>query len=198
MPRRLGLISAQQRKNSSSHYYSYGTASWVDPFPEIHGTLPEKMVYAKLSGMGVPFLFLNDVHIKIPIIGLDKYFQADFIIPSIKLIIEVQGAYWHTKQKTIKSDSYKFALYETAGYKILAWWDFDILSRLDALVASSSLLMSAARGGSPGHSSELPVRRRTKIDSSAGIRTLNERRKAYAAPRVSRRSLRKSKSFYVA
>lgn len=49
-------------------------------------------------------------------IQLDKFYQADFIIPSAKIIIEVQGAFWHSKPATIDSDAYKFALYEVSGY----------------------------------------------------------------------------------
>jgi hypothetical protein len=151
--------------------------SFIDPFPEMHGTLPEKMVYAALSMRRIPFLFLNDVHFVFPEIDFDKYYQADFVLPDYKIIIEVQGAYWHSMEKEIESDAFKFAVYEMAGYTILAWWDYDIYSNLAGLFAQNPVL-----AGFPSFdlfdqgASELPVVRRTKVDTSQGIRTMNERR----------------------
>lgn len=150
--------------------------AWRDPFPWVHGTLPEKMVYAELSRRGIPFLFLNDVRFQIPEIEFDKSYQADFVIPHLKLIIEVQGSYWHSMEKTIESDAVKFAIYEIGGYRVLPWWDYDIYERLQALFAADSQL--SAYGIPPGRnqSAELPVQARTKVDTSKGIRTLNKKR----------------------
>lgn len=154
--------------------------AWVDPFPWVHGTLPEKMVYAELSARGIPFLFLNDINFNIPEVDFNKSYQADFVIPSMKLIIEVQGAYWHSMQKTIEADAFKFAIYEISGYTALAWWDYDILSRLQDLFVQTPQLAGYGRLPSRG-SSELPVQARSKVDTSKGIRTMNTRRAARKA-----------------
>ena len=190
-------ISAAKRARNYGRQRIYGTKRFVDPFPGIHGTLPEKMVYAELTRLGIPFYFLNDIRFQFPEIDLDKEFQADFIIPSIKLIIEVQGAYFHSMAKSIESDAYKFAIYEAGGYKVLAWWDFDIIARLHELVTASPELLSIARPGNRSDSTELTPLKRTKVDTSKGIRTLNTRRKRPKAPTGGRRSLRKSKSSYL-
>lgn len=148
---------------------------WIDPFPGVHGTLPEKMVYAEFSRRNIPFLFLNDLRFKIPEIDFDKEYQADFVIPHLKLIIEVQGAYWHSMEKTINADAFKFAIYQVSGYKVLAWWDYDILSDLQSLVAAEPALASY-RPTTDLDSSEMAVRSRKKQDTSKGIRTLNYKR----------------------
>jgi len=170
---------------------------WIDPFPEIHGTRPEKMVYAELTRRGIPFLFLNDMRFQISEIDFDKWYQADFVLPDLKIIIEVQGAYWHSKPATIDEDAYKFAIYQTTGWKPLAWWDYDIESRLQELFSESPEL-TAASNFAPywGKSKELPVQRRTKIDTSKGIRTLNERRFRAKMVQESRRKIRKATGFY--
>lgn len=155
--------------------------AWVDPFPLIHGTLPEKMVYAELSARGIPFLFLNDLSFSIPEIEFNKTYQADFVIPSMKLIIEVQGAHWHSMEKTIESDAFKFAIYEVSGYTALAWWDYDILSRLQDLFATTPQLAGYQRSVLNIGPSELPVQARSKVDTSKGIRTMNQRRAARLA-----------------
>lgn len=196
MPRRLGLISADARIKRANSNYVRRAFTWIDPFPEVHGTVPEKMVYAELTRMGIPFLFLNDLHAQIPEIDFDKWYQADFIIPSLKLIIEVQGAYWHSKPKTVEEDAYKFAIYQTVGYKALAWWDFDIIASVTDLFLSEPLLVSAMRPQGMSKSGELPVERRTKVDTSKGIRTLNMRRSHAKSVKVGRRQIRKAIGFY--
>lgn len=198
MPRLLQKqVTVKKRVERFDRYQIRRAYKWVDPFPEIHGTLPEKMVYAELTRLGIPFLFLNDIRFTIPEIGFDKWYQADFVIPSAKLIIEVQGAYWHSMDKTVQADAFKFAIYETKGYKVLAWWDYDIIARLHDLVIAEPLLLSLARYNvSAGRSAELPVQRRTKVDTSKGIRTLNARRKTGQTPRVKARTLRKSVASY--
>jgi len=150
---------------------------WVDPFPSVHGTLPEKMVYAELSRRKIPFYFLNDVRLSFPEIDLIKEFQADFIIPSLNIIIEVQGAYWHSKPKTIESDSIKMAYYEMAGYRVIAWYDYDIQYRIHELFAMDPQLTSASNIGAVGiQNHELPPMKRTKVDTSKGIVTMNRKR----------------------
>lgn len=172
---------------------------WVDPFPLGFGTLPEKLVYAELTRRNIPFLYLNDIRAQIPEIDFDQWYQADFIIPSLKIIIEVQGAFWHSKPATIDADAYKFAIYQTIGWKPLAWWDYDIESRLqDLFFESPELTAASSFAPTYGRSSELPVERRTKTDTSKGIRTLNERRFRAKMITVSRRKIRKATGFYAA
>lgn len=182
-PRRRTDIRSERRDKQRVRKLGF-----VDPFPAVHGTLPEKMVYAELSRRQIPFLFLNDLRFQLPEIDFDKSFQADFVIPHLKLIIEVQGSYWHSTEKAIESDAYKFAIYQTGGYRVLAWWDYDILADLQNLFASEpGLAYTQPASLSP---SELPVVARTKVDTSKGIRTLNRKRaqrQAYKKPAVRRR-----------
>jgi len=200
MPRLKSTLTTRKRlQDSYGKTYVAPKGKFIDPFPEMHGTLPEKMVYAQLTRFGIPFLFLNDITFNDPEIDFFKTFQADFIIPSIKLIIEVQGARWHSMPKTIEADSYKLAVYESFGYTALAWWDYDIFNDLIKLFLDEPKLAAIIRfNANIGKSGELPVTVRTKVDTSKGIRTLNaKKRKLYkSANRVSRRQLRKVQSSY--
>lgn len=167
-------VSVAKRTERARRYRVTGLKRWIDPYPKVHGTVPEKMVYAALSRRGIPFYFLNNVHIAIPEIELFKTYQADFIIPSFNLIIEVQGAHWHSKQSAIESDAFKFALYQQAGYRVVAWWDFDILADVNQLFRNDPQLASIA--ATYDGATELAAVDRTKVDTSKGIRTLNRRR----------------------
>ena len=197
MPRlKKTTTTAKRRAESYKKKYVRGYKEWVDPFPEVHGTKPEKMVYAALTQAGIQFYFLNDIAFSDPYIDFFKEYQADFIIPSVKVIIEVQGAYWHSKPETIESDAYKFAVYESFGYTSLAWWDYEIMTNLADLLASSGILLSAPRSLIfAGNSGELTPIKRTKVDTSQGIRTLNQKkRKPYKTfVGTSRKRLRKVK-----
>lgn len=200
MPRlKKNISTVKRRVDTADKYRRFNVYDWVDPFPEVHGTKPEKMVYAALTTAGIPFYFLNDISFSLPQIDFFKEYQADFIIPSVKVIIEVQGSYWHSKPAAIESDSYKMAVYESFGYKALAWWDYEIFSNLASLLASSGILLTAPRTPAPaGKSTELTPIKRTKVDTSKGIRTMNARkRKPYRTfVGTGRRSSRKVLSSY--
>lgn len=193
---RKNQLSVEDRIDRPSKRY-VRSGQWVDPFPEVHGTVPEKMVYAELTRRGIPFLFLNDINFVIPEIDFNKWYQADFVIPSLRIIIEVQGAYWHSKPEALEADAFKLAVYESTGWKALAWWDFDILERLQDLFAESPELLAASNFTvSYGRTAELPVQRRTKVDTSKGIRTLNQRRFRAKLAGTARKNVRKAKGFY--
>ncbi len=170
------IVSTKEKARRARSYQVRAGSGFLDPFPNVHGTLPEKIVYAALSRRGIPFLFLNNVKIAIPEIELFKVYQADFVMPGLNLIIEVQGARWHATPEAIESDALKFALYQQAGYKVLGWWDYEIISNVNLLFAAEPLL--AGYQATRTVSSELPVVERTKVDTSKGIRTLNKRRAA--------------------
>jgi very-short-patch-repair endonuclease len=192
MPRLLRYRQKTTEERAALKYGVRGYKRWVDPFPGVHGTLPEKIVYSKLSQMGIPFLFLNDINFNIPEIEFNKYYQADFVIPSLRIIIEVQGAFWHSKPKAIESDAFKFAIYEMTGWKVLAWWDYEIIDNVNLLVAKTPELLSIAKYQTSG-SKELPPERRTKVDTSQGIRTLNKKRGARLAYRKKPVTIKSSK-----
>lgn len=180
MPRITKTVRIRQRTEYRAKLAGTERArkgKWTDPFPSVHGTLPEKMVYAELSRRGIPFLFLNDVRLKFPEIDIIKEFQADFVLPQLKMIIEVQGAYWHSKPKTVESDAIKMAYYQLAGYKVLVWWDYDIMTRLHELFEEVPQFRIGKKLPTHGNRSyELPVVRRTKVNTSKGIITLNRKR----------------------
>ena len=117
MPRRRKEILSTADRLERRSTNRLRNEQWVDPFPLGFGTLPEKLVYAELTRRNIPFYYLNDIRAQIPEIEFDQWYQADFVIPSLKIIIEVQGAYFHSKPAAIESDAFKFAVYEMTGWK---------------------------------------------------------------------------------
>lgn len=135
-------LTTNEKYDRAKKYRLTRSYVWHDPYPDIPGTKPEKMVYAGLMRRGIPFIFQSDFHIVLPSYDLEgnDWYKPDFILPDLNIIIEVQGAYWHTKPDQIDSDSYKYALYQLMGKKVLLWWDYDIEAKLDDLFAMESEL----------------------------------------------------------
>ena len=175
----------------SKRFRVSGYKGWIDPFPGVHGTVPEKMVYEQLTRRGIAFYFLNDFTYSIPEIDFIKEYQSDFVIPSMRLIIEVQGAHWHSMPKTIESDAFKFAVYESTGWQVLAWWDYDILDNVNRLFALEPKLAGYNYVGNI--STELAPVSRKKQDTSKGIRTLNYTRAIKKSYKKKPISVKKSK-----
>lgn len=149
---------------------------WIDPFPWVQGTVPEKMVYAELSRRGIKFAFQNDVPFAIPIINFKKTYRPDIIIPSLKIIIEVQGSYWHSTSKAIEDDAYKFAIYQVLGWRVIVWWDYDIISRLQELFAADPKLGTYTPAVKNTATTEYTYKKKVIRDDAKGIRTMNYRR----------------------
>lgn len=154
---------------------------WVDPYPFIMGTVPEKYVYSELSKRNIPFLFQNELRFVIPEIEYDNWFRPDIAIPSLRIIIEVQGSYWHSKPEQIEKDAFKFAIYQELGWKVLIWWDFDILEDLPRLFAEEPAFIPYQVDYRNTKSTEY-IENKKYIDDTKGIATMNRNRglrKAY-------------------
>lgn len=176
----------------SSEYQVKGYKRWIDPFPAVHGTRPEKMVYEQLVRRGIRFYFLNEFTYTIPEIELVKEYQSDFVLPDQKIIIEVQGSYWHSQPAAVESDAFKFAVYQQAGWHALAWWDFDIEADVNKLFREEPLL--ANYNFIPANkSTELPVVSRKNQNTSKGIVTMNKRRALRVSYRKKPVSIKKRK-----
>ena len=131
MPRYVqykGTLKAKKNRVS-------GYKRWVDPFPTVRGTLPEKMVYAALVARGIRFAYANKIQFNNADVDFYQQYTPDFLLPDLKIIIEVQGLYWHTKTATQEADAFKLAVYEMFGYRSLAWWDYEIEADVNSLFA---------------------------------------------------------------
>lgn len=124
------------------------TRTFVDPFPWVKGTMPEKMVLAELSRREIPFCFqwrIGDMA------GTPKKedWRVDFYIPSTRTVIEVYGDYWHTLGNQPYTDAWRVAVLEYNKYKVLIWWESDILSRLIDLFEAEPTLRNPPVKGPP-------------------------------------------------
>lgn len=179
----------RQERIKKSRRYRLGV--WIDPYPSVPGTKPEKIVFAALMARKIPFVY--QAYHRVQIANIDDWFRPDFVIPGAKIILEVDGFYWHSQPDQIEEDALRRALYQASGYKVISWWDFEIEARIDELMASvDEFRPLLGKGGRIFTGHELI------IDDSAGIRTANQARTDYGKrqARYSMVGRRKAKSSY--
>lgn len=181
MPRYVN--SLKRRTTAKPRYYH---RQWVDPYPNVLGSLPEKMVYAQLMYRGINFYYQSMLLVNLPLLKISQDYRPDFILPDLKIVIEVQGVYWHSKPESIESDAYKQALYNMMGYEVLVWWDYEIEQNIiDLFARHPKLATLLGRGG------RIKTKKDKAIDDSRGIRTTNQRRFRYKTAATRRQGRRR-------
>lgn len=118
---------ARRKRRQTRGAFRVFKPQWVDPFPGIPGTEPEKRVFAALHSRGIYFIYQGQV----PEFeeGHPMYFLApanykpDFVLPEYRLIIDPFGAFVHSTEEAAKRDEGKIARYSAAGYAYYhPWW----------------------------------------------------------------------------
>lgn len=167
-------------------------AAWVDPYPWINGTVPEKMVFAELARRHIPFTFqadgLPDEAYRQMAIGLGDYqVRPDILLPEYHAVIEVQGDYFHSTPDGLARDQVKFEVYRLLGYQVYPIFEREILR---SVAAEIDRVLPFFR---------LPVARTGRhdvgviADDTAALRARNKRRArppAYTLKRRVRRGRR--------
>lgn len=121
----------RKRKRDLDRNFKVYKPWWVDPFIWIQGSSIEKMVMAEFVRRGIYFEHTpqhNPLHW---LAGLgNPTWEPDFLLPQYKIWIEIQGSYFHSLPGQIETDAIRFAAISLAGWKPIAWWEFDIRARL--------------------------------------------------------------------
>lgn len=113
------FISTEHFCNQSCQmYYQHKNGKLRAPFK---WNKLEKKVYKYLvSKFGLAFI----PHVRIP-----NYGFTDFYNPRLRIIIEVQGDYWHNLPENKERDRMKRFLAEAAGYQLIEIWEREVHDR---------------------------------------------------------------------
>lgn len=65
-----------------------------------------------------------------PHVRVKGYGVADFYCPEFRIIVEINGDYWHTRQPSIDRDRNKRFAAEACGYQLVELWESDIKDML--------------------------------------------------------------------
>jgi hypothetical protein len=157
MPRQLLERRYFERWNERRTRLATGAiASWgyrrpprfIDYWPEVPATIPEKLVFAELVRRQVNFQFsyyLGDLPIT-----PDKRerIRPDFLLPDYNIIIEVFGVYWHSRPGSYEHDLLRAFYLWASGFKVYILLDDAVIANPIEAVDSIPELRAPAIHGS--------------------------------------------------
>lgn len=140
MPRRVqrSRIGVRRRRRDDPVKFRLFKPTWQDPYPDVAGTLPEKIIFAELRLAGIYFIFQGDFPKEdryVQVTADDPGFKPDFILPEWKVILDPFGDYHHSKDfageeaadKLSLSDARKLMFYDKKGYEFIHPWSSEVL-----------------------------------------------------------------------
>lgn len=122
-------IGVRRRRRSRPTAFRLHAAEWIDPFPWIEGTKPEKMIFAELVRRGIYFRYQDNFpkeDAKFQVSADDPNFQPDILIPEWKVIIDPFGDFHHSQEKAREADARKLIFYTKSGYEFLHPWSSEV------------------------------------------------------------------------
>jgi|SRR5579859_208251 len=91
---------------------------------------PEKLMMYMLDSLQLKYIFQS------PLFG----FVPDFILESRKIVIEVDGLYWHSLPRARVRDKRKDLIFHRAGYTVLRFTDEEIMHHIDDVRCTLELI----------------------------------------------------------
>lgn len=103
---------------------------WIDPYPWIPGTRPEKMVFEALVRRGIYFIFQaewSDVEqgADLPVL-YEPLFKPDFVIPEYKVVIDPYSEFHHSLPNAVERDIQKRVLYDALDWYYSTPWSHEV------------------------------------------------------------------------
>lgn len=126
------MITVRRPGRRHGRKFRIHKSHWIDPFPAIPGTEPEKRLFAALVQRGIFFAFQDDLpELKHgPWLTLARVdFAPDFIIPEYKVILDPFSEFHHSLPDAIARDARKAVIYAALGYKFYHPWSDEVARR---------------------------------------------------------------------
>lgn len=115
-------------------------------FP-LKDTIPEQQIASLLSAAGISF----EAH---RAMDCGKFsYQCDFFVPSMNMVIEADGIYWHKFPSLRPIDIYRTTCLQSSGIKVVRLWEHEI----DKLFLRPELLVTVLSDGHGECLKELPL-----------------------------------------
>jgi len=116
-------LTTRRERSKTRRKYRIHKAVWVDPFPGIPGTEPEKRIFAALVSMHVYFVFHggSPEESKKYAIGEPDH-DIDFFLPEYRIIIDPFSPYFHSQKDSVSRDIRKAAIFSAAGVPTYHPW----------------------------------------------------------------------------
>lgn len=109
---------------------------FIDYWTEVPATYPEKLVFAELIRRKINFYFsyyMGDLPIT-P--DYQERIRPDFFLPDYKMIIEVYGVYWHSREGSFQNDAYRAMLLIASGFNYHILNDYQVITNVKEAIDS--------------------------------------------------------------
>lgn len=120
-----GRLTTRRRRRQHRTKFRLHKPRWIDPFPHIPGTEPEKRFFSALVDQRIFFIFQGQIpeltsglmaQLEIP------GYKPDFVIPEYKVIIDPFSPFHHSLPGAVERDARKVMLYTAFGYVYYHPW----------------------------------------------------------------------------
>lgn len=124
----MAELSVRRRRRAPNRNFRLRKPVWVDPFPAIPGTEPEKRLFEALMRRRLYFVFQGDLpeykdFKKLPVLFVPA-FKPDIILPEYRVILDPFGVYHHSLPQAVQRDRIKSVVYRSLHYAFYhPWWD---------------------------------------------------------------------------
>lgn len=123
-----GRLEVRRRRRAENRKFRLKKPVWLDPYPGIPGTEPEKRLFEALMRRRIYFVFQGDLpeykdFKKLPTLFVPA-FKPDFVLPEYRVILDPFGVFHHSLPEAVKRDAIKSVVYRSLGYAFYhPWWD---------------------------------------------------------------------------
>lgn len=121
------MARVQTRRKRRPTTFRLHRPHWVDPYPWIPGTEPEKRLFEALIKRHVYFLFqasLPELEKGLYVTMNDPKYKPDILIPEYRLILDPFSPYHHSLPEGEERDARKRAIYRAFGYRFCHPWAY--------------------------------------------------------------------------
>jgi hypothetical protein len=116
-------LQVRRKRRQAPGKFKLHKPEWIDPYPFIPGTDPEKRIFDALMKKRIYFVFHggSPPNVKLVSIGEDDH-DIDFLLPEYKVIIDPFSPFAHSQLDSVQRDARKLALFAAAGYETYHPW----------------------------------------------------------------------------
>lgn len=129
MPAGRSRIAVRRKRRAARGRFLIRKPVWIDPYPQIPGTEPEKRIFAALIGRRAYFIYqdwLPEVYEGRAAGLVMPRFIADFILPQWRVIIDPFSDYHHMLPDQVERDAIKAVFYTSLGYTFYHPWASEV------------------------------------------------------------------------
>ena len=138
---------ATRNRNAQRNYRIRASypREFYNPYPWMPST--DARVYLELTRRQIPFSYRYFNFVDPYIQQLLPGWAPEFTLRDFKIVILVKGTFFGNIPGVLIKDVLAQVILEQAGWKVLTWWEYDIVTNIDALFQKEPALANPPKHG---------------------------------------------------